>query len=498
MTIDCLNRDQRRTVNIITALGFGVIERLTIREGIPRYETEPRIVQTIKLGSNSAHWLDSNRTSTTLKKEFEQLFDQFRRLREATVDLEVRHGLPSRLVVESGLEIVKGPEPYEGGRRWTLRQCPFKPDHDRPVVIQLPGGAICYRCLHTSCSENDWKALRRLVDPNYREWEQRPLTAGADSQPSEDARCLITDLSQIPSVFSMESQLDWCVDTMIARNGITLICAESGTGKTWVGYFIAGRVAHGMPVLGLSVIGSKVLYLDGENPLCVAKQRLFDLGISDSPNLTVWGGWNLSPPVGPENPMVIEFVKRYKPLLIYDSLIEFHPGSEQSSTETRAFMRHFRALANLGATIIILHHTGKAETSKPYRGSSDIKAAVDTAYLLVRNSTEPEELVELSMRCFKARLAPGRNFGMQFKRGDGFVPCDAFRLARSVKEIITEILDATPSLNQTEIVALGVAQGCSKHQIEACLKTGDWGRTRGPRNSTLYSLSGADLLGSDE
>ena len=68
--------------------------------------------------------------------------------------------------------------------------------------------------------------------------------------------------------------------------------------------------------------------------------------------------------------MVIEFVKQYQPLLIYDSqLIEFNPGSEQSSTETRAFMRHFRALANLGATIVILHHTGKAETSKPYRGS---------------------------------------------------------------------------------------------------------------------------------
>jgi RecA-family ATPase len=78
----------------------------------------------------------------------------------------------------------------------------------------------------------------------------------------------------------------------------------------------------------------------------------------------VWGGWNISPPVGPEDPLVIEFARQHKGLIIYDSLIEFHSGSEQSSTETRAFMRHFRALANLGASVIIFHHTGKADTAK--------------------------------------------------------------------------------------------------------------------------------------
>src|SRR5439155_16662290 len=136
----------------------------------------------------------------------------------------------------------------------------------------------------------------------------------------------------------------------------------------------------------------KVLYVDGENPLYVVKQRLFDLGICPTPELTVWGGWNEWPPGGPDSHLVVEFARQHKGLIIYDSLIEFHSGSEQSSTETRAFMRQFRALANLGATVIVLHNAGKADTAKLYRGSSDIKAAVDTAYLLRRDDDEPEKL----------------------------------------------------------------------------------------------------------
>jgi hypothetical protein len=299
---------------------------------------------------------------------------------------------------------------------------------------------------------------------------------------------LITDLSQIPSVFSLESQIEWLVEDMIAQGSVTLISAESGTGKTWLAYYIAGRVARGAPVLDRAVRRCKVLYLDGENPLCLAKQRLLDLGISETANLTVWGGWAPSPPVGPDHPLVIDFARQHRGLIVYDSLIEFHPGSEQSSTETRAFMRRFRTLANHGASVLILHHTGKTETSKLYRGSSDIKAAVDMAYVLTRHTHQPEQLGELSMECFKARLAPGRNFGMEFKKRQGFIPCQALKHSKTTTEIIAEILEASPNSNQTEIVRLGRSRGCHKGQLEQCLRTGHWQRNPGPNNSILYSL----------
>ena len=402
----------------------------------------------------------------------------------------------NRWLAKSSMEIIKGPERYEGGRRWTLAACPFNGAHEKPVVIELAGGALVYKCLHNSCAHNDWKALRRLIEPDYREWGRRPGgcpssatdNPGAPGNSSQTDAHLITDLAQIPSVWQFEASLQWRVEHMIAQGSVTLICAESGTGKTWVGYYIAGCVARSIPILGRPVRPCKVLYLDGENPLYVVKQRLIDLGIAETPNLTVWGGWNLSPPVGPDHPLVIEFARKEQGLIIYDSLIEFHPGSEQSSTDTRAFMRHFRKLAYLGATVIILHHTGKSETSKQYRGSSDIKAAVDTAYLLECPTQQPEELRELSMNCFKARLAPGKDFGMRFQRGRGFVCSDAYRTTRTVAEIIVEILTTNPDCIQRRIIELGHSMGCSKCQIERCLKDGPWLKRQGPNNSILYNL----------
>lgn len=104
MTKSCLNPGQRRTVDIIEALGFGVIERLLIRSGLPCYEPEPRIVQAIKLGSELERRPDRTDADLTLKKEFESLFDQLSQLGDATVDIEIRHSLPFRLVAERRCE----------------------------------------------------------------------------------------------------------------------------------------------------------------------------------------------------------------------------------------------------------------------------------------------------------------------------------------------------------------------------------------------------------
>jgi hypothetical protein len=87
-------------VEIIEALGFGVIERLLIRGGLPWYDREPRIVQTIKLGSGPERQPDRSDAGLTLKKEFESLFEQLDRLRDGIVDIEVQHSLPFRLVRE--------------------------------------------------------------------------------------------------------------------------------------------------------------------------------------------------------------------------------------------------------------------------------------------------------------------------------------------------------------------------------------------------------------
>ncbi len=395
-------------------------------------------------------------------------------------------GLNLESFLERYLVVRRGPLPWDSrGRKWELETCPFDPAHTGgcAVVTLSHDGVIGFKCHHNGCSDKHWRDVRERF-----EWPRSASKAAAPVVPAVDPTALITDLSQLPSVWSMESSLEWCVEEMIATGSITLICSESGTGKTWLGYYIAGCVAWGLPVLGRRVRRSKVLYLDGENPLYTVKQRLFDLGIQETGDLIVWGGWNLSPPQGPQSRLVIDFAHKHSPLVIFDSLIEFHPGSEQSSTETRAFMKYFRALANLGATIVVLHHSGKAETAKIYRGSSDIKAAVDTAYQLESIDKDSNRLGRLSLKCFKGRLTPGQNFALEFRANEGFVACDVAARMGTVEEIITEILQASPGTNQTEIVRLGRIRGCGKGQLEQCLGTGRWQKAAGPNNSILYSL----------
>lgn len=291
----------------------------------------------------------------------------------------------------------------------------------------------------------------------------------------------ITDLSQLEPVWDLDASLEWLVDGFIAEGSITLITSESGTGKTWLAYYLGGSVAHGSPAFGRDVKQAKVLYLDGENPLMVAKRNLTELGIPRTADLKFWGGWCSSPPPAPDHPLIVRFAHEEKGLIIYDSLVEFHTGDEMSSTETRKFMGLFRDLANLGATVIVLHHTGKAETSKEYRGSSDIKAAVDTAYLLTTVSENQGKLGRLSIRGFKGRLAPAEDLGLEFKPGQGFVEFKVPNVLLpaslpDASEIVAMILREKPGSNQKQIVRDAAKHGISKHKVEEVLTSSlvDW------------------------
>jgi hypothetical protein len=313
-------------------------------------------------------------------------------------------------------------------------------------------------------------------------------------QPSEPkSPPSITSLDQLGSIWKTEAQMRWLVPDLLAERSVNLLSAESGTGKTWLAYFLAGRVAHGGKVLGKQAEQRKVLYLDGENPVYMVKQRLHDLGIPETPNLVVWGGWHLDPAPGPDNLLIQEFARKEKPLLIWDSLVEFHTGDEQSSTETRRFMRKFRQLANIGATVLILHHMGKSDSSQEYRGSSDIKAVVDTAFKLKPVGKDQTRLDRLTLEPFKCRLAPLKPQGLKYIQGEGFVETE-YVAPNDTKpdalEVVRAIVEANPGLNQADIVERAKEEGIAKHKVEDGLKNTEvFTCTKGQGNARLYTLA---------
>jgi hypothetical protein len=104
MTKPSLDPVQLRLVETIAELGFGQIKHLSIRDGKPYFERPPRIVQEIKIDSEPQRRSDHGRADLTLKKQFETLFDQLGWLGDGTVDIEVRHNLPFKLVLERRYE----------------------------------------------------------------------------------------------------------------------------------------------------------------------------------------------------------------------------------------------------------------------------------------------------------------------------------------------------------------------------------------------------------
>jgi hypothetical protein len=79
---------------------FGVIENLVIRGKEPSLDPLPKVTREIKLGVDSNAKTSQDGSDFSLKRHVTDLFEQFDRLPDGSVvTIEVRHGLPARLIV---------------------------------------------------------------------------------------------------------------------------------------------------------------------------------------------------------------------------------------------------------------------------------------------------------------------------------------------------------------------------------------------------------------
>jgi hypothetical protein len=301
----------------------------------------------------------------------------------------------------------------------------------------------------------------------------------------------ITSIEQIGSIWQLNlSPKKWLIPDLLVEGSVTMIASASGTGKSYLAYFLAGAVAHGWNVFGGKCEQRPVLYLDAENPGFEVKERLLDkLGIEESPNLKVWGGWYATPPPGPGDSLVIEWAKEHKPLLIWDSIIAFNSGDEQSATQVRAFMKLFDPLKHAGATVIILHHTGKGENTKEYRGSSDIKGAVDMAYVL---EGDGETIDELELTPTKQRLGFVPKWKLSYTKGKGF-RTTTVATGKAVKAdataIIKKILTDQPGLKTGMVTQMAKAHGLKATAIDKALNdTTVFGFESGEKNTKHWHV----------
>jgi energy-coupling factor transporter ATP-binding protein EcfA2 len=300
-------------------------------------------------------------------------------------------------------------------------------------------------------------------------------------------------IDEIPSIWALEGRMEWLIDGLIPHGAVTLITGDSGVGKSTFALSMAGAVAHGHPFLERETMQKFSLYVDGENPVGVCRERLDRLGIAETDSLKVWGGWVDPAPEGPHAVSVIEWARIHRGLIVYDSLIQFHPGSEQDSSETRKYMKHYRHLAHQGAAVVVLANTGKGENTKQFRGSSDIKAAVDQAYCIEAVGDSGDSVRVLRLTPFKCRIADVKPLRVEFT-SSGFRPSED--RVKTNREIVEQIIAAKPNSSGKEIISLATAAGVAKNRAEALLMEGvrdEWLIvTPAKHNTKLYRVRGPD------
>ena len=279
-------------------------------------------------------------------------------------------------------------------------------------------------------------------------------------------------IAQVPLVRSVAAEpIAFAVEGVCAVGTVTLITSESGDGKSTLVTALAAKVNHGEPFAGRQTRQMPVLILDRENPISVVVERFNRLGVTDSDTFKYWGGWLEEEAPEPTSPVVIDWVKSCtpRPLVIIDSVIAFHRGAENDAAEIRKTFDQFRLLANLGCTVIALHHSGKADSAKDFRGSSDVKAAVDVAYHLSR-SGDPARLDLLKLRAFKQRFSVDAEILLRYVDGEflagqgGHVVTIADRLAH--------LLRTNPGIQTATFESLAVREGVSRARSRDYLNEG--------------------------
>ncbi|MBF0520551.1 MAG: AAA family ATPase [Nitrospirae bacterium] len=295
---------------------------------------------------------------------------------------------------------------------------------------------------------------------------------------------------------ALDIKIEWALYGLIPLQSITLLAAPAGMGKTTLALQVAEAIATGAEFLGLKTTQRPVVYIDFENSLPVIAERLRRLVIKV---INLWLSSNKIPP----SRLDTKDVEYYKKLpagavLIFDTLRASHGLDENSSRDMQIIMQKLKELRDVGFTIVLLHHTLKAN-DKQYKGSTAILDLCDQSLVLskVRKGTDVElnDDTDTADFCYRVGTSQKTRYQpikvhLEFSPEKGF-----YRAADPVDTILEQIrdlilgFDKTP--NQSAIVEAAKKLELSRKQVLTLLKKGNnrfWTADKGVKNTITYSV----------
>jgi hypothetical protein len=295
-------------------------------------------------------------------------------------------------------------------------------------------------------------------------------------------------VADVPPVSSFgTAEIEYLCYPVLPKGTVVALTGDAGSGKST----LATSWARDVDV--------PVLFLDRENPITAIRDRLERVRLApDTPRLRFWGAWCVEEAPMPDAPEVVEWVRLCDraPLVIVDSLAAFHGGDQNDAGEMRTFMHRCRRLADLGATVIIIHHDGKSETAKDYRGSSDFKASIDCGFH-VSNFSDAGGLGTLVLRPFKMRMGVCGEVTYTYADGHCLRRDSAGDDEQTVSAQLIALLRKNPGIAAKPFEDLAAERGLGRNRARAFIHDGVLSgairRDTGAKNVKRHSLADPEL-----
>ncbi|MFO3149638.1 AAA family ATPase, partial [Legionella pneumophila serogroup 1] len=206
---------------------------------------------------------------------------------------------------------------------------------------------------------------------------------------------------------------EYLLEPWLPKSGLCMVYAKRGVGKTFFALEVAVAVAYGTSFLSFKAPKpAKVLYVDGEMPANVMKERLAEiisrLNINNNefdpifitPDLQK----GLMPNLGnvQDHAMLEEYTDQAD-LIIFDNISTLSSyGKENEAESWHPFQQLALKLRKKGKSVLFIHHAGKQGTA---RGTSKREDILDT----VINLRHPSDYTPSKGACFELHFEKTRS-----------------------------------------------------------------------------------------
>jgi len=248
-------------------------------------------------------------------------------------------------------------------------------------IVDLPG--LQYQDSH-GADISDWLAMGHTTKELLEIVEKTPL----HSPSQEKSKIRGVSLGEFLTMTIPDREM--LLGPFLPSQGLAMLYAKRGVGKTLVALGIAGAVAQGGTFLKWSAPKPRrVLYIDGEMPAIAMQERLRYI-FSETADLKIHENLTLITPDLQESPMpdlstesgresIEEYVKNHDLIIVDNLSCLFRSGKENEADSWQPAQDWALELRKRGKSILFIHHAGKSGTS---RGTSKREDILDTVILL--------------------------------------------------------------------------------------------------------------------